>query len=101
MSNIDKKTLKSLAGIEYHGTSGTTMHCLQAITRLIHFGDVIEEAWLITSRSNEFGEHCFLLNMACGDPVAIKSGFSSGYGGEGPKGLSTAIEIFKMHGIDL
>tara|TARA_R110001592_G_scaffold254129_3_gene517498 strand:+ start:43930 stop:44823 length:894 start_codon:yes stop_codon:yes gene_type:complete len=101
MSSIDKKTLKSLAGIEYHGSSGTTMHCLQAITRLIHFGDVIEDAWLLTARSNEFGEHCFLLNMACGDPVAIKSGFSSGYGGEGPRGLSTAIEIFKMHEIDL
>tara|TARA_R100000030_G_scaffold83566_2_gene66522 strand:+ start:150 stop:1001 length:852 start_codon:yes stop_codon:yes gene_type:complete len=90
------------AEIEYHGSPGITAYCLTAITRLLQFGDAIRLVWLLSCRKQEnFGVHCFILNMENNRQIAIKSGFSSGYGGEGPKGLSTAIEIFLLHAIEL
>tara|TARA_R100001460_G_scaffold78348_1_gene119379 strand:- start:86 stop:1012 length:927 start_codon:yes stop_codon:yes gene_type:complete len=82
-----------VAGIEYHGTAGITSHCLDAIARLIQFGQTIEKAELLTFDS----QHAFLLTIEYGVLVAIKSGFGSGYSGEGSRGLAKALLLLQRH----
>jgi len=99
---LPEKVIHKLAGIEYHGSPGITAHCLRAITRLLCAGDEIEKAWLLSAKFRDGGgAHCFIMHTLCGGPVAIKSGFSSGYPGEGPKGLETALAILHLHRIDV
>jgi hypothetical protein len=81
--------LSSLAGIQYMGKAGITDSCLKAIARLVHFGDEITDTKLLTCDN----KHCFLFLVNEAELVAIKSGFSSGYIGEGPRGLSFALEL--------
>lgn len=55
-----------LAGIQYIGTGGISVDCLRAIIRLLHFGDEINSAKLLTSLQTQgipetLGTHCFLL----------------------------------------
>lgn len=90
------QTLKitDLAGIEYYGTSGITARCLTALTMVIQAGDdAILRAFLLSDvdSSSKCGTHCFLLWPESSDPIVIKSGFASGYPGEGPRGLSSAL----------
>ena len=92
MTKTEKKTLNQndLAGIQYLGLAGVTAQCLRGIARLIHFGDTIHHARLITSKENH---HSFILTVNHNEQVAIKSGFASGYTGTGAHGLSTAIQL--------
>ncbi|MDF3123577.1 TIGR02391 family protein [Rheinheimera sp. 1928-s] len=101
---IDQKLkIKDLAGIEYYGTAGITARCLRVLTMAIQAGDTIEKAYLLSDFDNKSGcgTHCFLLFAKHGDPIAIKSGFASGYSGEGPRGLSSALQILIRHNIDI
>jgi Protein of unknown function (Hypoth_ymh) len=99
---LSEKVVENLAGIEYHGSPGVTAHCLQAITRLLFAGEELERAWLLSAKFRDgTGVHCFVLHPLCGDLIGIKSGFASGYGGEGPKGLETALTIFRLYEIDV
>lgn len=95
--------IKDLAGIEYYGTAGITARCLRALTMAIQAGDIIEKAYLLSdfNEKSGCGTHCFLLFTEFGDPIAIKSGFASGYSGEGPRGLSSALQILIRHNIDI
>jgi hypothetical protein len=90
--------LKKLAQIEYHGQAGFASECVNAIVRLIHFGDIIEKAMLISHIGKDSGTHCFILTVNSANLIAIKSGFSSGYHGEGPRGLSNALHLLLRHG---
>mgnify|MGYP000444473717 CR=1 FL=1 len=94
-----KIEINKLAGVEYHGSNGITQHCLDAITRLVQFGDRIESAWLLSSPAEEGGcrTHGFILKINNGQLVVIGTGFSSGYGGEGCKGLSKALQLLIRH----
>ena len=94
---MKKLNPKQLAEIEYHGKSGITKPSLDAIIRLINFGDHIDTARLLT----HFDEHCFLLEVNSYAQIAIKAGFSSGYGGEGPKGLAMALQLLERHGANI
>ncbi len=103
---INRKNLKieDLAGIEYYGTAGITARCLTALTMAIQAGgDIITRAFLLSyvDSSSNCGTHCFLLWPETSDPIVIKSGFSSGYGGEGPRGLSSALQILIRHNITI
>lgn len=101
---VNKKVeLSKLAAIEYHGADGVTQHCLDAIVRLIQFGDRIEKAWLLSGESEQWNcrHHAFILSINYGDLVAIKPGFSSGYGGEGPGGLSKALQLLNRHKVEI
>jgi hypothetical protein len=69
-----------LAGIEYYGIAGGSHDCQDAVTRLLQFGDLILRVRIL-SNSNYHG---LLITEEAGDRVAIKFGFSSGYGGTGP-----------------
>lgn len=99
-NNID---INKLACIEYHGSAGITQHCLDAMTRLIQFGERLEKAWLISSQPDQYNcrTHAFILTLFCERQVVINSGFSSGYGGEGPKGLSKALQLLLRHKVDI
>lgn len=102
MQNKSFKT-NELAAIEYHGRPGDTKSCLDAIARLIQFGNRIEKAYLLSNIENSlgFGQHGYLLNIDYGDHVAIKSGFSSGYSGQGPSGLSKSLQILIRHNVEI
>lgn len=93
----DKNSIEQLAGIEYAGLSGTTFHCLRALARKVQSGDRIERACLVT----EGNQHAFIVFSDIGDPIVIKNGFSSGYSGEGPTGLSAAIDLLDRHNIEI
>ena len=100
------QTLKiaDLASIEYYGTEGITARCLTALTMVIQAGgDVISRAFLLSDvdSSSKCGKHCLLLWPESSDPIVIKSGFASGYPGEGPRGLSSALQILIRHNIEI
>lgn len=92
---------KLLAGIQYLGLAGISASCLDAIVRLIHFGDKIHKAKLLSCFGEHSGTHCFLLTINYDELIAIKSGFSSGYRGEGPAALSMALQLLQKHGVEI
>lgn len=85
------------AVVQYHGEASTTRSCLKAIVRLIQGEQSIAEARLLTSGNF----HAFLLRLHEGEKIVIKAGFSSGYGGEGPAGLATALQLMRRHGVEI
>jgi len=91
----------SLAGIQYVGLAGITSSCKDAIIRMLQYGDQISEAKLLTNVGEHSSTHCFILNVNCDELVAVKSGFSSGYSGEGPRGLSVVLELFIRHDVEV
>ncbi len=85
------------AMIEYAGVPGASKECQDAVIRLIQFGDRITRARILTYER----EHCLLLTINVGDLVAVKSGFASGYGGEGPRRFSYVLQILDSHGAEI
>ena len=81
--------------IEYHGTSSTTASCVNAITRIAYSGDHIDDVKLLSHDGK--GKHAFLLTINEYQKVAIRTGFASGYSGEGPRGLATVLQILKIY----
>lgn len=91
LTNISKD---SLAGIQYFGLAGMTGECLDGIKRLIHFGDKIHEAKLLTCKDKySIAVHAFILTINNDEIIGIKSGFASGYLGEGSKGFAKALQL--------
>jgi hypothetical protein len=86
--------LAGLAGIEYHGVAGASLSCEAAVVRLLQCGVSIPKVQILTWENN----HALLLETGLGDLVAIKSGFSSGYGGTGPNCFSTVLQLLVTHG---
>lgn len=86
-----------LAGVEYSGKAGVTADCVRAIARLIYSGELIKKGHLITCGQY----HAFVLYDQDDDVFVIKNGFTSGYSGEGPKGLSAALQLLDRHNIDV
>jgi hypothetical protein len=97
INNTRNPKYSSLAAIEYHGQAGATQECVEAVMRLIQFNDRITQARILTWSNR----HCFLLSINVGDLVAIKSGFTSGYGGEGPRGFSYVLQLLRAHGAEI
>src|SRR5882724_8132450 len=90
-------TNNDLAGIQYLGEAGVTEECKDAVLKLLQFGDKIHEVKLLTYST----QHSLLLTINNGDLVAIKSGFTSGYYGEGPHGLSFILQILESHDAEM
>ena len=88
---------KVYSSIQYLGIGGATQECLDAVMRFIQYGDTIKRARIL-SASNMHG---LLLSIGPGDLVAIKSGFASGYGGEGPHKFSYALQLLGAHGAEI
>lgn len=92
-----KRNLLRFAGIEYSGIAGCTSDCIKAVVRRLHHGDCIVQVLLLSCK----GSHCLLLKDDIGDLVAVKSGFSSGYAGEGPRGLGHVLNLLELHGAEI
>lgn len=86
-----------LADIQYMGIAGCTQPCLEALSILIQSRVAISDARLLTSGQ----AHCFILTVDVGDLLALKSGFSSGYMGEGSRGLSRALSLLMEHEVEV
>jgi hypothetical protein len=86
-----------LEGMEYHGIAGVSLECQNAVMRLLQFGERIQRARIISCANS----HCLLLTNDIGDSIAIKSGFSSGYGGEGPRRFSYSLQFLVAHGAEI
>jgi hypothetical protein len=86
-----------LAEIQYVGLPGISEACVQAVQRMLQYNDHIVSAKVLTNEH----DHCLLLVVDEYDQVAIKSGFASGYGGEGPRALARALQLLLDHGVEL
>ncbi len=87
----------NLAGIQYCGEAGITKTCLDAIIRFIQYDDHIKEARILSSGD----KYCFLLTVKPNDLIAVKSGFSTGYNGEGPRGFSYILALLDLHAVKI
>lgn len=81
---------------QYLGLSTTTESCLASLARVCQV-DKIHSAILISFDSR----HGFILRSQADCVYVIRSGFSSGYSGEGPKGLSSALNILLRFDIEI
>lgn len=86
-----------LAGIQYMGEEGVTQDCLDAIMRLIQYGDKINRVRILSSSDR----HCILLTIHTRYLIAIKSGFTTGYRGEWPRKFSYILQLFDAHKIEI
>lgn len=89
-------TSRKVAGIQYHGCAGITRSCLAAIVGLIQSGGRIEHAYILTA----LHRHGFAIKMDDEEIIFVKAGFTSGYSGEGPAGLASALHLFRRHQVD-
>jgi hypothetical protein len=85
------------AAIEYVGIAGVSKDCQDAVLRLIQFGNRITKVAVLSSSR----DHCLLLTLEDLDLMAIKSGFASGYGGEGPRRFSYVLQVLDSHGAEI
>jgi len=65
--------------------------------RFVQYGDSISKVRILSSDNN----HALLLTLDDGDVVAIKTGFSSGYTGEGPRTFSATLRLLRAYEIDI
>jgi len=86
-----------VAGIEYSGLAGITKACMDAVMRLLQYGDHVTHARVLSCE----GTHCLLLSVNVGDLIAVKSGFGSGYLGEGSRGFSYVLQLLEAHGAEI
>jgi len=82
--------------IAYLGESGITHTCLIALFNLIQTHSNLSYALLLTSDQS----HALILKDQNDSYYIIRAGFTSGYPGEGPKGLAIALAILDKHQID-
>ncbi len=87
--------------LEYHGHAGATAPSAEAVERLLHSRRQLSRCLILTCSASGHPTHALLLEDAVGDPIVIKSGFGSGYGGHGPKGLSATLALLHWHQVDL
>jgi hypothetical protein len=85
------------ARVQYHGSIDTTQSCLDAVVRLCASGVTFNYVYLLTCE----GRHAFLLDIGDPEPIAIRSGFTSGYSGEGPAGLAIALHLFHWFNVEV
>jgi hypothetical protein len=88
---------KALAGIEYVGLPGISAACKEAVLRLIQCGDRISLARILSNAQR----HCLLFNINGDSLLAVKSGFGSGYGGEGPRTFSLVLQLLHVYGVSI
>jgi uncharacterized protein Ymh len=96
--SLKKKSIKLIlssqpAGIEYVGIAGASKDCQDAVLRFIQFGTRITDVCILSAENR----HCLLLTLESGDRVAVKSGFATGYGGEGPRRFSYVLQVLDSH----
>jgi uncharacterized protein Ymh len=88
---------KQLAGIQYLGRGGISKACKDAVIGVIQLGHRISQCHILSAS----GSHGLLLNVDDGILIGVKSGFSSGYGGEGPSAFSYVLQLLDAHNVEL
>lgn len=83
--------VSDLAALQYVGLSGISASCHHAVKRLVQYRDAIEQALILTCRE----QHALLLTLPGEEQVAVKSGFSSGYSGEGPRTFAEVLLLLQ------
>lgn len=86
------------AGLMYFGSSDVTQECVDAVSILIQTVGV-KSALVLTHKSDTGTSHGLLLNLCSDRQLVIPPGFTSGYRGTGPRGLSytlSLLESFKV-----
>jgi hypothetical protein len=96
-ANRPEPSNPALAGIEYHGVAGSSQDCQLAVLRLLQCGVPLVRARIVTMGNT----HCLILTNEVGDMIAVKSGFSSGYGGAGPVCFSVVLQLLHSHHVDI
>ncbi len=81
---------------DYLGEAGVTETCLYSLCNLIQTNADLSYALLLTNDQS----HGFILKDQSDSYYIIRSGFTSGYPGEGPKGLAKALTILNKHQIE-
>jgi hypothetical protein len=86
--------------IEYRGARGTTRTCLESLASYLQESREKGVAVLLSSPQDKYKcrSHALLLVVDGSPRVLISDGFSSGYMGEGPHGLVSAISILDTSG---
>ncbi|MEO8514043.1 MAG: TIGR02391 family protein [Ignavibacteria bacterium] len=84
-------------GIQYYGLPGTTEECKEAVIRLLQNNKKILKANILSYKNR----HCFLFFVDAGDPIIIKSGFTSGYLGTGPNAFSYILQLLDIYNVEI
>ena len=84
--------------VQYVGLAGISNSCLDAVKRYVQYGDRIERVKVLTTASKM---HALLLVIDPLETVAVKSGFSSGYSGEGPRTFAETLRLLIDYGVDI
>lgn len=79
--------------IQYLGNDGITQYCLTAITDLLQTHSDFDAVILLSYEK----QHAFIIKDHFEVFYAIRSGFTSGYSGEGPRGLATVLHGLEKH----
>jgi hypothetical protein len=79
------------------GIAGVSRDCQDAVIRLLQHGDNITHARILSCENR----HCLLLTLGEIDVVAVKSGFGSGYHGEGARTFSYILGLLRVHSAQL
>lgn len=89
--------------IEYRGARGTTRACLESLASYLQESREKGVAILLSGPQDKYKcrSHAFLLVVDGSPQLLISDGFSSGYMGEGPHGLISAISILDTSGWDI
>lgn len=87
--------------LQYVGIAGATKECVEAVERLLLTGVTLQKAVILTVREGAVHHHALLVTTEHGDPIVVKGGFTSGYGGAGPKGFASVLELLDWHGVVL
>ncbi|MCU4430272.1 TIGR02391 family protein [Acinetobacter pittii] len=82
--------------VEYWGNHGITQTCLMSLCNLIQTHSDLTYALLLTNEQT----HAFIIKDENESFYVIRSRFTSGYMGEGPRGLATALTLLKRHEIE-
>lgn len=80
---------------EYHGSHRTTRSCVDALARLLVSSVEIHRTLLLTYH----GRHGLCLDTDGPERIFIRCGFTSGYAGEGPRGLAVALQLLRTFNI--
>ena len=81
--------------IQVVGSAGITESCINAVLRYLQFGDQISRVLILTNEQY----HALILYIEEDEVVAVRTGFSSGYSGEGPRGLAFTLSLLNEYEI--
>jgi hypothetical protein len=89
-----------LAGIQYLGIPESSLDCTRAVMQVVQCGRSITRVRILSVLNQpDPGTHGLLLTIGSDDfdPIAIKSGFRSGYRGTGPFEFSYVLQLLQAH----